>query len=212
MNFTPGASSLIVLNVVMQNQRIFRDVTTFNSFKRHCNALKNDLEKAPKPADSRINSRERSKGSFASPKCWIYSLSGGANSVDQDLARAKLFDLEESMVDPLDNLVGFYSVVGRKQPLQGAPTSVIQLSGGATEPTASHARGHSSGTAAILSGQKPSSGKMAHNHQMTSAGSGSESATMIKQVSKNLHPASSLIGANSEASASNRQVSANNDE
>ena len=47
INFTPNAASLIVLNVVMQNQFIFKDIKAFNSFKKHCNALKSDIEMAP---------------------------------------------------------------------------------------------------------------------------------------------------------------------
>ena len=43
--------------------------------------------------------------------------------------------------------------------------------------------------------------KIGNSHAMTSAGSGSESATMIKAFAQKLGPASSLI-ATSEASAS----------
>lgn len=52
MNFTPSANSLVVLNVVQQNQQIFKDARHFNAFKKHCQALKADLEAAPKPADA----------------------------------------------------------------------------------------------------------------------------------------------------------------
>jgi hypothetical protein len=75
MNFTPSASSLIVLNVVMQNQHIFKEVRSFNSFKKHCTALKSDLETAPKPADSPSNEGERRENvPTYPPKCWVYSL------------------------------------------------------------------------------------------------------------------------------------------
>lgn len=50
------------------------------------------------------------------PKCWVYSLLDGGELSQQELSRVKLTDLDSQMVDPLDNLIGFYSVVGA-QPL-----------------------------------------------------------------------------------------------
>lgn len=117
MNFTPSACSLIVLNVVMQNQHIFKDARNFNQFKKHCSALKANLESAPKPANA-IN--EANVECTPPPKGWIYCLSDSAN-LNTDLEQAKLNDLDSLMVDPLENLIGFYAVVGRK-PTVGAPT------------------------------------------------------------------------------------------
>lgn len=107
MNFTPSASSLIVLNIVMQNKHVFKDARSFNSFKKHCNALKADLEAAPRPASDR-------RSSPAPPKCWFYSLKL-SESMNRSIEQAKVNDLEEQMVDPLENLIGFYSVVGRSR-------------------------------------------------------------------------------------------------
>ena len=73
MNFTPSASSLVVLNVVMQNQHVFKDARSFNSFKKHCNALKADLEAAPRPAEFNEGARQ-ARGLTPPPKCWVYSL------------------------------------------------------------------------------------------------------------------------------------------
>ena len=45
------------------------------------------------------------------PKCWIYS------TQDQEEAkskRSKLHDLSVFEVDPLETVIGFYSVVGRR--------------------------------------------------------------------------------------------------
>ena len=47
------------------------------------------------------------------PKCWIYGLTQQSD-VNQDLERAKIYDLETCLVDPLEYLIGFYSVVGKK--------------------------------------------------------------------------------------------------
>ena len=95
MNFTPCANSLIVLNVVMQNQRIFKDVRSFNAFKKHCNALKADLEAAPKPADPRLsNDTSPEQRVNQPPKCWIYSFSDDQMVSREELAQFKLNDLE----------------------------------------------------------------------------------------------------------------------
>ena len=78
MNFTPSASSLVVLNVVMQNEQVFKDIRTFNSFKKHCTALKNEQETAPRPADGHASEHDRRQSPPRTPpKCWVYSLSEG---------------------------------------------------------------------------------------------------------------------------------------
>ena len=46
-------------------------------------------------------------------QCWVYSLSDEVSS-NQDMETAKVYDLESQQVDPLESLIGFYSVVGRK--------------------------------------------------------------------------------------------------
>ena len=96
------------------------------------------------------------------------------------------------MVDPLDNLIGFYSVVGRKSVTGERSPSVI------SQGAAGSANARASGVTSALcvrtselsknavigpaTSKKNNtvSKKVANSHQMTSAGSGSESATMIK--------------------------------
>ena len=124
---------------------------------------------------------------------------------------AKLNDLETHMVDPLDYLIGFFSVVGRKSHQAEGSQSII------SQGAAGSANARSSGVTSVLcvrsgdlaklptssTSKRTVSKKVTNSHQMTSAGSGSESATMIK-VAQKLGPASSLV-ATSDASASNRQ-------
>ena len=218
MNFTPSASSLIVLNVVMQNQHIFKDARSFNSFKKHCSVLKADLESAPRPAD---NEGSRQRAPTPPPKCWVYSLLKQQNSqqeanVNQNIEQAKLNDLDSQMVDPLDNLIGFYCVVGCKSVVAGERSSSV-ISQGVAGSTNARAQGVTSAlcvrtnelsknpaiSTAASKKNNTVSKKVSNSHQMTSAGSGSESATMIKAFAQKLGPASSLI-ATSDASASNR--------
>ncbi len=80
MNFTPSAFSLVVLNVATQNQLIFSDAASFNSFKKHCSALKANLEQAPKPANALTEQDAADNGStLTPPKAWIYRLSDTQN-------------------------------------------------------------------------------------------------------------------------------------
>ena len=69
-------NSLIVLNVVAQNQHIFKDAHHYNAFKNHCGVLKAGLEAAPKPADAHFNvGIEVPRSPLAAPpKCWTYRL------------------------------------------------------------------------------------------------------------------------------------------
>ncbi len=78
MNFTPTAFSLVVLNVATQNKLIFSDAASFNSFKKHCSALKANLEQAPKPANA-MSELEAESGAPPPPKAWIYRLSDAQN-------------------------------------------------------------------------------------------------------------------------------------
>ena len=133
------------------------------------------------------------------------------------------------MVDPLENLIGFYSVVGRRKQASATGPIVAErspsvISQGAAGSANARASGVTSalcvrtselsknaiiggGTATTTTSKKNSGNvnkKVSNAHQMTSAGSGSESATMIKAFAQKLGPASSLI-ATSDASASTRQ-------
>jgi hypothetical protein len=103
------------------------------------------------------------------------------------LERAKIYDLESSLVDPLDNLIGFYSVVGKK-PSDGVASIVSQGVAGIASATANS---RTSGVTSALcvrsseltkntAAKKTVTKKISNAHQMASAGSGSESATMIK--------------------------------
>ena len=120
------------------------------------------------------------------------------------------------MVDPLDNLIGFYSVVGKKA-LTGVVSndgaqSVVSSNQGV--PQIAHSTNTTPGLQSALrihstelsknanTGKKPATKK---SHHMPSAGSGSESATMIRAFAQKLGPASSLI-ATSEASTSGRHA------
>ena len=60
VNFTPSANSLIVLNGALQNQHVFKDARSYNAFKKYCLTLKEDLEAAPRPADSQAADIRRS--------------------------------------------------------------------------------------------------------------------------------------------------------
>ena len=129
-------------------------------------------------------------------------------------------DLESQMVDPLENLIGFYSVVGRRSSNAGgggerSPSVISQGAAGSANARASGvtsalcvrtselSKNAIIGTATSKKNNTVNK-KVSNAHQMTSAGSGSESATMIKAFAQKLGPASSLI-ATSDASASTRQ-------
>ena len=101
-------------------------------------------------------------------------------------------DLDSQMVDPLDNLIGFYCVVGCKSVVGERSPSVI--SQGAAGSANARAQGVTSAlcvrsselsknpviSTATSKKNNNVSKKVSNAHQMTSAGSGSESATMIK--------------------------------
>ena len=123
------------------------------------------------------------------PKCWIYSIEdqGEAKST-----RSKLHDLSAFEVDPLDSVIGFYSVVGRKSQ-QEDEDSVI-LGGTAPRVTLQQMGGVSKKTKNI----------------MAAAGSGSESASMIKAIVR--ADTSNRDGNFTDASVSSRVVQQNSED
>ena len=90
---------------------MFKDINSFHRFKKYCQRLKSEEECAPKPAV--VDSLEPDEKAYKQmpPKCWIYNIH------DQEEAksrRSKLHDLSVFEVDPLETVIGFYSVVGRR--------------------------------------------------------------------------------------------------
>lgn len=88
------------------------------------------------------------------------------------------------MVDPIHNLIGFYSVVGKSSNGDGSHSVISQGVAGSTNARASGVTSAlcvrtSDLSKNIIGTSKKHVGKKG-SHQMTSAGSGSESATMIK--------------------------------
>ena len=138
-SFTPCASSLIVLNAVMQNQTVFKDIRSFLKLKDLCKQLSQRQELGPpQPAaesDVRLNST-------APPKCWIFSMAE-QDDANNNIEEATRDDLTDFAVDPLDNLIGFFSVVGTK-PALPPDGSLSAMSSGVANPQ------RSSGVASAL--------------------------------------------------------------
>ena len=100
--------------------------------------------------------------------------------------RTKLHDLSTFEVDPLENLIGFYSVVGKRRFLDDGEDS---------GPV---------GTNQILSSIQQNMGNVPKKNQMASAGSGSESAVMIKAIARGDNSTARGEGIHTEASCSSR--------